>query len=216
MQLRKLGTWLRDTGQGAYWLSRVLAEPFLRRLGSLKANPWRLVAPRRLPGWLTTAIGYGPKLAEEYFEHVRNAFDIARELGGEPRVLIDLITSNWYANSLLTIGVLYVIFIGEPHRGVLRHPAWRIIGWSVAGLCLAGVTAAGFLAAAQVIYVAGEGQGERKIQQQALGSPIYWHMTTDEKAKLGMALDKIKEEDRLHSPFGVRPTQTLGRMLRIS
>jgi hypothetical protein len=169
-------------------LSRIAAEAF-------GTSALRTFAPRRLPGWLASGLGAGSRFAE-WNEHIRSIYDLAREIGHEPALFVNIISSPAFSLSLIVGGLLYVFLVGEPSRGVKRHPAWPIVGWSTVSICFAAVIFGGLYTASEMIYVAGEGQGERKVQQQSLGAPVYWHMTDDEKTRLGAALDKIKPEDR--------------------
>lgn len=90
---------------------------------------------RRLPGLLLGLLGIVWRLAD-YFGRLDVLVRVAEGLGGTPPMLVSAILSPWFSVALVLGGAAYIVFIGEPQRGVQRHPWWPYIGWITFGLCL--------------------------------------------------------------------------------
>ena len=50
---------------------------------------------------------------------------------------------------LIVIGFAYILFVGEPEKGVTRHPALPYVGWGFFGICLALIVSAYLISAAE-------------------------------------------------------------------
>jgi hypothetical protein len=59
------------------------------------------------------------------------SWHVAEHLGVTTSMLATAILWPWTGIILIVIGVLYVIFIGEPPSGVQRHQAWPYVGWAI-------------------------------------------------------------------------------------
>jgi hypothetical protein len=57
-------------------------------------------------------------------------------MGGDPEVIVGIVESLWFSVALVAAGVFYLIFVGEPERGVRRHPAWSAAAWTALALVL--------------------------------------------------------------------------------
>jgi hypothetical protein len=100
--------------------------------------------PRKWPGWATVALGLSERLLP-WEDRVRFFYDVVREMGGDIGTVASLIESSIFSVVLVLAGLAYVIFVGEPEKGVQRHPWWPYIGWSVFGLCFtAMIVTAGY------------------------------------------------------------------------
>ncbi len=100
----------------------------------LSFNPRRLLARYKLPGWLISLLGVVQRLSG-WEDHIRFTFDAVKEMGGDP-ALFASIASSWITSAgLIVAGMAYVVFVGEPKEGTLRHPWLPVIGWSVFGTC---------------------------------------------------------------------------------
>jgi len=65
----------------------------------------------------------------EFWSHV------AHSVGGWISVSAS-VPSQWVGLIMVAVGLLYVIFIGEPNKGVQRHPFWPYLAWSVVAICI--------------------------------------------------------------------------------
>ncbi len=44
-------------------------------------------------------------------------------------ILVASLTSPYFGISLIFLGIIYLVFVGQPKKGVLRHPVWPILTW---------------------------------------------------------------------------------------
>ena len=51
--------------------------------------------------------------------------------------MISILNSSAVSIMLLVSGIAYLIFVGQPEKGVQRHPFWPYLTWSIFGLCFA-------------------------------------------------------------------------------
>jgi hypothetical protein len=132
------------------------------------------------------------KTVDEWSETVRLAYDAMRELGGEPALVADVLSSPWAGLAMIAGGMAYVVFVGEPKQGVQRHPGWPVLGWSVFGVCLTALLV-GFGYGMLEVYV--------REQVAVRNSPV-WHPTEEQKHKLGLLLDQTPEAERFDVKMG--------------
>jgi hypothetical protein len=66
-------------------------------------------------------------------------FDAARGMGGHMGTIATVVASPYFNFGLSAFGVAWLIFIGEPVRGVQRDPRWRYVGWSIFAICLTAI-----------------------------------------------------------------------------
>jgi hypothetical protein len=160
--------------------------------GAVFRRPFDL---RKLPGWASIALGFASRIIE-HEERVRHAYDVMRELGGEPEMIAAIVESPWSSFALVLGGVAYLIFVGEPEKGVQCHYWWPIVGWSIVSLCLLGIV---LVIGYGSIYYLGSKLADEKIQsiqRQALSGQVFWRMTDFDKFMLGQALDAVPENER--------------------
>ena len=108
------------------------------------AQPWSprrfsaLITRPKLPAWafiLLAIIQWVP----DWKSRIEFWLDAARSMGGFMGVLATAIASPYFSAGLSVFGVAWLIFIGEPPRGVQRDPRWRFVGWSVFAVCLTAI-----------------------------------------------------------------------------
>lgn len=142
---------------------------------------------RRWPGWAMSLVGL-IKTLDQWDERIRVAYDIARDLGGDPEMISVFLRSPWLGPGMIAAGVVYLIFVGEPTVGVQRHPRWQTIGWSVFGICLT-------LLALMFGYVLVEAHVATELAGREIRFQV-WDMDVKQKNKLGELLDAIPADQR--------------------
>jgi hypothetical protein len=127
--------------------------------------------------------------------------DIARSTsGGLIAMGARIFASPFFSPTLIVIGLVYLGLVGEPRRGVQRHPWWPYVGWIAFGLCVTAIFVTGVVGYVQISIQKQVGFQIDALQNKLLGSPIFWHLPEYNKTLLGQALDKIDEKDRFDVP----------------
>jgi len=112
-----------------------------------------------------------------------------------------IISSPYFSPALVAIGLLYLGLVGEPERGIQRHPRWSYIGWVAFGFCATAIFVTTIVGYVQLSIQRQVGFQIDILQKQLLGKPVFWHLSEYNKTLLGMELDKIPEKDRFPLPF---------------
>jgi hypothetical protein len=94
--------------------------------------------PVKLPGWAAVLLFIYTIVPDTYS---RTEFWIAtaKTTGGYVAMAALVVGSPYFGPGLLAFGLLWILFVGEPSKGVQRHHGLRYIGWSVFSVCLAAV-----------------------------------------------------------------------------
>jgi hypothetical protein len=147
-------------------------------------RPLRLFTRPKLPGWaffLFLAIQWIP----DWKSRVDFWLDAAEKAGGYSGQAATVISSPYFSLGVAGIGVLWLAFVGEPSRGILRDPRWRYIGWSIVAILMAVVS-----------LTVGYGYFEIRVQEIAAGRPRFpdRHITDQQKDNLRIEIPKIKQE----------------------
>jgi hypothetical protein len=89
------------------------------------------------PGWsfIVLAIVTGPP---NWFG-VYDFWIIQGRLEGVLGISTSIVLSPLFTAVLTVVGLTYLMFVGEPKRGVQRHPALPYIAWAIAAVCAAAV-----------------------------------------------------------------------------
>jgi hypothetical protein len=66
---------------------------------------------------------------------------IVEGMGGSPAMVASTVSSIWFSIALVICGVAYIVFVGEPEKGVQRQAFWPYLGWIVFGLCFTAMVA---------------------------------------------------------------------------
>jgi hypothetical protein len=104
-------------------------------LGKLRS---RLATPIKIPAWLV--IGFGAyRGIPDLFSETEWWIDAARDASGAIGPAAMLIASPYFGPALVLVGVLWLIFVGEPQKGILRAHWWLYVGWAGVGLLFVGV-----------------------------------------------------------------------------
>jgi hypothetical protein len=85
---------------------------------------------------------------------------------------------------VLGLGILYLVFIGEPEKGVQRHHWWPYVGWAI--FAFAAIT---------VILAGGYGALELRVQSETTKRLITpdRHLSEDQKERLKTLLKTFKD-----------------------
>jgi hypothetical protein len=102
-----------------------------RRISALFTRP-------KLPAWAFILLGI-IQWVPDWKARIEFWFDAARSMGGYMGTIATVVASPYFNVGLSAFGVAWLIFIGEPVRGVQRDPRWRYVGWSIFAICLTTV-----------------------------------------------------------------------------
>lgn len=102
----------------------------------------RLFAPIKVPAWLVILYGLYRGIPDLLGE-TEWWINAARDAGGEIGLAAAVIGSPFFGPALVLGGILWLIFVGEPKRGVLRAHWWSYVGWSLVVLLAAVVLITG-------------------------------------------------------------------------
>lgn len=94
------------------------------------------MSPRKYPGYVGIVIGAAWK-AFAALGNMEFISDVVRDVGGPVPMMLHIVLSGWFSLGLIVLGLLYVIFVGEPEAGVQRHRLWPYVGWSMVTLSAA-------------------------------------------------------------------------------
>lgn len=96
----------------------------------------RLFSRPKLPAWVAVVI-----LLFNFIPDFKSRIDFwleAARSGGTYMNVVVAVVSSWYFNAgLLILAIIWFIFVGEPIKGVRRHPVWSFIGSALATTFLA-------------------------------------------------------------------------------
>jgi hypothetical protein len=96
------------------------------------------IQPIKLPGWAAILLFIYTAVPDNYSRFGFWA-DTAKAMGGYIAVAATVVASPFFGPTVLVFGLLWVLFVGEPSRGVQRHHWLRYVGWSIASICIAAV-----------------------------------------------------------------------------
>ena len=118
------------------------------------STPWwkRIAARWKLPGWAWVGLAIVTRVPDWVgrADFWRSAIG---HLEGNFAVLPSIVASPYFSVGLLIIGLAYLVFVGEPKRGVQRHAWWPYVGWisiGVFGLVIFSAFEAGIITSALV------------------------------------------------------------------
>lgn len=101
----------------------------------------QLFRRERIPGWVWVILGF---LA--WIPDVRARVDFwmsaLKQMGGLSTTVSSIFTSPYFAPTIIFIGLVYIIFIGEP-QNQLRWRGWSYVAWGMVGLLFLAITMTG-------------------------------------------------------------------------
>jgi hypothetical protein len=104
---------------------------WLRRISALFTRP-------KLPAWAFILLGI-VQWVPDWKTRIEFWFDAVRSMGGYMGTMATVAASPYFNVGLSAFGVAWLIFIGEPVRGVQRDPRWRYVGWGIFAICLTAI-----------------------------------------------------------------------------
>lgn len=164
-------------------------------LFSLFADPVKLLTqPIKLPGWAAILFAVFVFFPDW---HARLDFwlHVAASAGGKMGLLASAIASPYFSPALAAVGVLWILFVGEP-KGVQRRHWLRYVGWSVLVVCVTTVVVTAGYGAIEFYIQREISVRDNTLQRTAAIRPVFWHMADAEKTALAFELDQIPEADR--------------------
>jgi hypothetical protein len=179
----------RTSGDGA---KRVAWK---KNLFSLFADPVKLLTqPIKLPGWAAIIFAIFV-FFPDWHARVDFWLHVAKAAGGRVGLVAAAITSPYFSPALAFVGVLWILFVGEPKSVQRRH--WlRYVGWSVFLICVTTVVLVGAYGAIEFYIQQQVSVRDHEIQEKSVVRPVFWHLTEGEKTSLGIALDQVPDSDR--------------------
>jgi hypothetical protein len=88
--IRQIILFTRRPVESTRWLLAVAKSRFRT------AVFYRPFVLRKVPAWISIVLGFGTRLAG-HEERIRHVYDVTREMGGEPEVIVGLVESVWLA-----------------------------------------------------------------------------------------------------------------------
>ncbi len=164
-------------------------------------SPWRqrvaalFTQPVKLPGWAAAILAV-IIFVPDWHSRIEFWLSVAKATGGYVGLIAAAITSPYFSPSLFVAGLLWILLVGEPTKGVQRRHWLRYVGWSVFIVCLTTVVITAGYGAIEFYIQREVSARDSALQQNAAVRPVFWHMTEVEKTALGIELDKIPEPDR--------------------
>jgi hypothetical protein len=153
----------------------------------------RLFTAPKLPAWAVILL-----LIIEYIPDWKSRYDfwlgVAKSLGGETGVAAALVASPFFNLALLTSAILWMIFVGEPKKGIQRHSSLTAIGWGMFGLSLTIIVLTVGAGAIEAYVQEEVSARDIRIQTQDITQPVFWHLTDYQRTALGIELDKIPKD----------------------
>jgi hypothetical protein len=167
----------------------------------MRVVPWRqriialFTQPIKLPGWaaaILAVIIFFP----DWHSRIEFWLSVAKAAGGYVGMIAAVIASPYFSPALFVGGLLWVLLIGEPKKGVQRRHWLRYVGWSIFLICFTTVIVTAGYGAIEFYIQREVSARDTTLQKNAAIRPVFWHMTDAEKTALAIELDKIPEADR--------------------
>jgi hypothetical protein len=109
-------------------------EPVYQSTGKASWVKRVLFTQVKIPGWLAVLLSVIWSVftsIPDWKGRIDFWLDAAEAAGGYTGEAASVIGSPYFSIALAATGVLWLAFVGEPKRGVLRDPRWRYLGWGV-------------------------------------------------------------------------------------
>jgi len=157
---------------------------------------------RKIPAWVFILYAVFREIPD-FDSRIRFWLETTRYMGGYLGTMAAVLASPYFAPGLAGVAVLYLLFVGEPKKGVQRHVFWPYAAWIVLALCVSVLAITAGWGAIE-IYVRQEGNKiALGIPRGAPGEPAprsqvplydndFWGLTTDQLKILLIELPKLK------------------------
>lgn len=137
--------------------------------------------------WIVTEIPDWKSRLDFWLEAARRAGDYTSGAAA-------MIGSPYFGIGLVAAGISWLIFVGEPQRGVQRHNWLPYLGWSIVALCFTAIVVTSGWGAIQ-IYT------NEKVEESH-----FWYLSESQRLSLGKELRSTMDSMR----FPVRIMYDLG------
>jgi hypothetical protein len=180
---------------------RAMFEPELPGIPPPPEAPWyerlrsRLFGHWKWPGWLAFLYLVVTEIPD-WRHRIEFWLGTAEAMGGYLGTAAAVVGSTYFRWALLIGTAGYLLFFGEPKRGVQRHYWWPYVGWSVFGLCLTTILVTIGWGGLQVYIQKEVGKRDQEIQNRSLGKPVFWHLTDYNRGASAYELDQVPEDER--------------------
>jgi hypothetical protein len=151
--------------------------------------------PIKLPGWAAAILAV-IIFIPDWHSRIEFWLAVAKATTGYFGLIAAAIASPYFSLTLFVGGLLWVLLIGEPAKGVRRRHWLRYVGWSVFLICLTTVVATAGYGAIEFYIQQQVSARDREIQNRTASRPVYWHLTDAQRTALAFELDKVPEEKR--------------------
>jgi hypothetical protein len=157
---------------------------------------------RKIPAWVFILYAIFREIPD-FDSRIRFWLETTKYMGGYLGTVAAVLASPYFAPGLAGVAVLYLLFVGEPKKGVQRHVFWPYAAWIVLALCVSALAITAGWGAIE-IYVRQEGNkialgiprgapGEPGPQSQVpLYDSDFWGLTSDQLKILLTELPKLK------------------------
>lgn len=94
--------------------------------------------PIKLPGWAALLL-FVYTIIPDTISRLSFWIETAKTTGGYIAYAATAVSSPYFGPALLVAGLGWILFVGEPAKGVQRHHWLRYIGWSVIAVCVTAI-----------------------------------------------------------------------------
>lgn len=154
----------------------------------------------KLPAWLVLLL-LAIREIPDWKSRIDFWIEVAHQMGGVMGGIAGAMASPLFTPILASLAVLYLIFVGEPKKGMQRHPWWPLIGWIVFAVCFATIAIPADYGALQIVLNAQVNSRISDFQKKA--APTFWRLTDGQKQLLAAGLSSVPEKDRFQIPIMV-------------
>jgi len=147
----------------------------------------------KVPGWLCLLY-----LAFQGIPDWKGRLDFwlsfAQSMGGYASPIATILLWPYFNLVLAATGIAWLLLVGEPTKGVQRHPWIKYLSEAFAAICFVAL----LLTAGYGYFQMRVSEASKALQQMEVSrsGPAFWRLTDASKAKLIDALDKTPVENR--------------------
>lgn len=98
----------------------------------------RLFTPIKIPAWALILYAIFSQIPD-FFSRIQWWIESVGSTRSYIGLVTSMIASPYFSAALVIIGVLWLLFVGEPKVGVLRSYCWLYVGWSMVALLVIAV-----------------------------------------------------------------------------
>jgi hypothetical protein len=94
--------------------------------------------PIKLPGWAALLL-FIYTIIPDTVSRISFWIETAKTTGGYVAYAAAIVSSPYFGPALLAAGLAWILFVGEPAKGVQRHHWMRYVGWAVIAICVTAI-----------------------------------------------------------------------------